>query len=240
MRKRLRMVTREVRAVARQGQLIALGRPRGLRREPTGERVVVFVHGWGAAGVVFEPLRRRVERELGVHTVDFTYRSSWTFERVTTVLARTLDPLTREPRSVDLVGHSLGGLLSRWWTQEMGGAPHVRRLVTLAAPHAGTRSARLAPGPLRQVLLPGSTVVRRLAAGRSRADHVDHTALVAGADFLITPPASAAALPGAEVRWFEGVGHNAMLFEREVHDAVLDALRRPYRRMQPTADPAAP
>ena len=41
---------------------------------------------------------------------------------------------------------------------------------------------------------------------------------------MVTPPASAAALPGASVRWFHELGHNAMLFDEGVHDAVVDAL----------------
>lgn len=225
MRELFRTLSGEAAAVARQGQLIFLGKKRP-RRVPEGGRVVAFVHGYGAAGAVFEPLRRRVENELGLPTIDFTYGSMWSFERVTSALAEELARLTRDGREIDLVGHSLGGLVSRWWTQEMGGAPHVRRIVTLATPHAGTASARLAPGPLRAVLLPESPVVRRLAAGRSRAAAIDHTALVAGADLMVTPPASAAALRDAEVRWFDGLGHNAMLFAPAVHDAVLDALAR--------------
>lgn len=221
------MLGREAQAVARQGQLIFLGRGARRVRAPEGGRVVAFVHGYGAAGPVFAPLRRRVEHVLGLPTVDFTYRSTWSFDRVADELASSLERLTRRGCELDLVGHSLGGLVSRWWVQEMEGAPHVRRLVTLATPHAGTRSARVAPGPLGAALLPGSAVVRRLAAGRARADGIRHTALVAAADLMVTPPASAAALPDADVRWFEDVGHNAMLYARDVHDAVIEALGAP-------------
>lgn len=185
--------------------------------------MVVFVHGYGAAGAVFEPLRDRVERRLGVPTVDFTYRSISSFSTITRALAALLDPLA-EGRRLDLVGHSLGGLLSRWYLQEMDGARHVDRLVTLATPHAGTASARIAPGPLRRVLLPGSAVVRRLAGGRARAAGVAHTALAAGADLLVSPPSSAAAIEDARVEWFPDLGHNAMLYDPDVHEAVIAAL----------------
>lgn len=217
------MLGREAAAWARQGQLIVLGprRPREVRAD--ARRVVVFVHGYGAAGAVFEPLRCEVEKKLGVATVDFTYRSTASFARITADLARLLDRLA-EGRRLDLVGHSLGGLLSRWYLQEMGGARYVDRIVTLATPHAGTASARIAPGPLRHALLPGSAVVRRLAAGRSRAAGVAHTALVAGADLMVTPPSSAAAIEGARVKWFDDLGHNAMLYAPEVHAEVLAAL----------------
>ena len=67
-------------------------------------------------------------------------------------------------------------------------------------------------------------MVRRLAAGRDRASAVRHVSFVAADDLLVTPPASAAAIRDATVRWFDRVGHNAMLFDPRVRDAVIDAL----------------
>jgi len=196
------------------------------RRAPDAARMVVFVHGFGAGGAVFGPMRARIEEALDVATLDFTYRSSQSFSRVATDLASHIEREGRRWDQLDLVGHSLGGLLARWYLQELGGAERVQRLVTLATPHAGTRSARIAPGPLRAVLLPDNTIVRRLKQGRARASDVQHTALVASDDLMVTPPASAAAVENADVRWFEGVGHNGMLFDTDVHDEVVEALRR--------------
>lgn len=39
---------------------------------------------------------------------------------------------------IDIVGHSQGGLIARYWINEMGGAEHVHHLVTLSSPHHGT------------------------------------------------------------------------------------------------------
>ncbi|MFK7992428.1 MAG: esterase/lipase family protein [Sandaracinaceae bacterium] len=212
--------------MARQGQLL-LSRPRFAVPHDEAPRVVVFVHGFGAGGAVFRPLRERVESELALPTVDFSYPSSHGFTRVAAGLAKRIERTAPRGAVLDVVGHSLGGLVARWYIQELGGAERVERLVTLATPHAGTRSARIAPGPLRRALLPGSDVVRRLDSGRARAVGVRHTALVAGSDLMVTPPASAAALPDADVRWFDELGHNAMLFDRTVHEAVIERLRHP-------------
>jgi len=224
MRETVRILGREARAWARQGALIVRGTDRP-RHAPAGApRVIVFVHGYGAAGPVFEPMRAHVERHLEVPTADYTYRSLSGFAKVARDLATHVERVAGPHARVDLVGHSLGGLVARWYVQELGGAARVQRVVTLATPHAGTRSARIAPGPMRHALAPDGAVVRRLHHGRHRAGDVAHTALVAGRDLLVTPPASAAAIEGARVRWFEDVGHNGMLFEPGVHDAVADAL----------------
>ncbi len=175
---------------------------------------------------MFEPMRTHIESQLGVATLEFTYGSLSSFTRVAQDLADHLERVSSGSESLDLVGHSLGGLLVRWYVQELGGAERVERLVTVATPHAGTKSARITPGPMRAALLPDNTVVRRLRQGRHRASGIEHTALVAGDDLMVTPVASAAAIEDARVRWFEGVGHNGMLFDAEVHQTVVEALRR--------------
>jgi triacylglycerol lipase len=221
MRKALRIIGLEAHAWARQGQLMLMGGRH--RKEPSGERVVAFVHGYAAAGAVFDPLRSLVEERLGVETVEFTYLPTESFTTIVDRLSERLDRIAARSR-IDLVGHSLGGLISRWYLQELGGARHVDRLITLATPHAGTRSAKVALGPLRSALLPNGNVVRRLSASRAAASGVAHTALVAGADLMVSPPASAAAIEDAAVHWFDELGHNAMLYADEVHEVVLGAL----------------
>lgn len=41
---------------------------------------------------------------------------------------------------VDIVGHSQGGLLARYWINELEGEDHVHHLITLGSPTTGRRS----------------------------------------------------------------------------------------------------
>ncbi len=221
---------REGAAVMEQALLVArsVARPRRAAA-PVAERregTVLFVHGFLAAGPVFDPMRAHVERALGVATADFSYGPTARFEDVAARFARLADRHAADG-PLDLVGHSLGGLIARWYVQELGGARHVRRLVTLATPHAGTEAARIAPVALAKALCPGSPVVARLGATREAARRVVHTAIVAGADRMVTPPSSASALDDAEVHWFDALGHNELLFDRGVYARVVAALARP-------------
>lgn len=207
-----------------QGRLVV----RGLRRRAPAlgdcERVAVFVHGFMAAGPVFDPMREHVERRTGLPTVDFTYGPLSSFDRIVERFAMHVERIVPRRARVSIVGHSLGGVVARWWVQEQGGFERVDRVIALATPHAGTESARWVPGPIAAALRPGSPVVRRLADGRPRAD-VPHVAIVAGCDWMCMPLASAAALSGAVVHWLEDLGHNEMLFDRRVHELVAEALR---------------
>jgi len=215
---------REALAVARQGWLTlrAVRRP---RRHVGVSRVAVFVHGFGAAGPVFDPMRARVERELDIATVDFSYGPFSTFESIAERFERHVERCVPPDARISLVGHSLGGLIARWYVQEQVRAPRVDHVVTLATPHAGTRSARFAPVPVAESLKPGSPLIERLSAGRHRARDAAHFALVAGADVLCSPPHSAASLDGAEVVWIDDLGHNELLFDERVHALVVHALR---------------
>lgn len=213
----------EIRALAVQGRLML----HGLRRAPCAlgecERVVVFVHGFMAAGPVFDPMREHVERETELPTVDFTYGPHVSFERIVERFASHVDRVVPRGARVSLVGHSLGGIVARWWVQEQGGADRADRVITLATPHAGTENARRWPGSIAAALRPESPVLTRLARGRGRVA-IPHVAIVAGADRTCTPPASAASLPGAAVHWLDDVGHNEMLYDRRVLDIVTGAL----------------
>ena len=218
------LLRREATAIAIQGGLMLRACVRK-PAAPVGDRVAVFIHGYLSAGAAFDPMRRYVERVIGISTLDFTYGPLATFESVADRFAEHVERFVPASSTVSLVGHSLGGIVARWFLQEQGGIERVDKLVALATPHAGTRAARYVLGTLRDTLEPGSYVLERLAARRATCSDVPHVAIVAGQDRLCDPPQSAAALEDAEVVWFHGVGHNEMLFDVRVHQAVARALR---------------
>lgn len=214
-------IRRETGAALKQGHLIATARR---PKSPPSPRHAVFVHGFMAHGRVFAPLREHVEQQTGHTTSEVSYHPLERFEVVAERVARALEEgATHGP--VTAVGHSLGGLLLRWAIQELGAAAHVEQLITLATPHAGTDAAKVGIVPLAKAIAPGSAVLSQLEASRDRAAHIEKVALVAERDRMIVPPASAA-LPGAEVHWLEGVGHNEMLFHPDVFAKVTETLKR--------------
>jgi len=217
---------REAKAVVQQGWLIAKHLRRTAQR-PMGPRVAVFVHGFMAAGPVFDPMREEVTRRTTWETLDFNYGPLSSLDVITERFARTIEQ--RVPRSsrLALVGHSLGGLLCRRYIQLSPGARSVERLITLATPHAGTRSVRYVPGVLATALRPDSDAILALGTSVTRGgESIPHTAVVAGRDKMVTPPSSAGAVDQAQVIHFEDLGHNELLFDSRVYDVVVEALER--------------
>lgn len=215
---------RELQAYLLQGRLVAAA-ARRRARPVDADRVVVFVHGLMAAGPVFDPMRSHVEATTGWATLDFTYSPVTSFEGAAERLAGCIEEHVPSTARVALVGHSLGGLLARWYVQEMGGRPRTSRLVTLATPHAGVTGARMAPLlPLAYAVRPEGTVVRRLKESAHVLEGMPHLSVAAGGDRMVDPRVSAASAPQCRVVWVPNVGHNELLYHPRTHDLVAGAV----------------
>jgi triacylglycerol lipase len=100
--------------------------------------------------------------------------------------------------SVDVVGYSAGGVVTRLWIRSYGGAALTRRVVTLGSPHHGTDLAGLAsvlqsgscPAACRQ-LAPGSDLLGALTSGDETPDGPQWVSLWSTSDQVVTPPDSA-------------------------------------------------
>ena len=76
-----------------------------------------------AASGVLDPLRRSIESRLGLSTSTFGYASFGRFEAIADRLSAFIDDVATRHTNVSLVGHSLGGLLTRYYAQELDRVP---------------------------------------------------------------------------------------------------------------------
>jgi pimeloyl-ACP methyl ester carboxylesterase len=128
-------------------------------------------------------------------------------------------------KRVHLVGHSLGGVVARWYIQELGGEKHVDHCVTIGTPHHGTMAAYLGIGPAARDMRPGSEVVERLENGFARSN-VMYVNLYSDLDFLIIP-ASSALLPeqrNVHQDLIEDLGHTSLLVSEKLVEQVAGHL----------------
>lgn len=120
---------------------------------------------------------------------------------------------------VDLIGHSMGGILARHYLAQPGQAARVRRCVLLGTPNAGSALAPFAISPLGRLLHPGSSFLSQLAAVPPPAG-VQVTAILSRHDNLVLPWDSAR-LDGADNIELDGIGHTTLLY----HPRVFAPLR---------------
>jgi pimeloyl-ACP methyl ester carboxylesterase len=222
--------------------LLVLTLPLALRRQRVrplaagdARRPVVLLHGYAQHTANFLWLVRRLRRDgwLHLYTVRHTAIGG-DIERSAQRLGDALDRIRRTSgaREVDVVAHSMGGLVARAWIGTRGRASGIARLVTLGTPHQGTLTLRwLAVDPMVDQMRPGSAVLRRLAAPDAVPTMVDCISIYSVDDALVVP-ASAAYCPGAFNVEVRGLGHMSLLFSRRVYELVrenLAAARDPER-----------
>lgn len=213
---------READAMRRQSVLLPRAlRTRSVAIHPSGDDVdVVFLlHGVLATAGVFGPLEEHLRRAGIDHVASFTYHPLRTVPSLARELRREVMRVPVRAR-IHLVGHSLGGIVARWFVQECGGAGRVEQTISLASPFGGTELARWVPVELARELSPGSPLLARLSEPARQPRNVRHTSFVAERDAVVVPPMSAA-FPFGEVIVVPDVGHNGMLFEPSVAAAVV-------------------
>jgi triacylglycerol lipase len=197
-----------------------------LPRAIAGDDVVVLVHGFLATAGVFRPLRVRLERDADARVASFSHAPGLGVRRIADQLASLVDRIPHGTR-IHLVGHSLGGVVARWYVQEMGGHARVAQTISIATPFGGARIAERFRVFVGNDLHAASDVLTRLREGcgpGSVGARVPHVSIAGTDDRMVSPPECATFTTG-ELIVLEGRGHNQLLFDREAIDLVVARVR---------------
>jgi pimeloyl-ACP methyl ester carboxylesterase len=189
---------------------------------------VVLLHGFIDNRSVFVLLRRSLLQHGHRHLESLNYSPlTCDIRTAAELLGRHIEEICERTGSkqVDVVGHSLGGLIARYYVQRLGGDLRVRTLVTLGTPHSGTRVVPLADAhPIVRQMRPGSDVLTELArpAPGCRTHFVSFWSDL---DHLMDPLETACIdhpdLMAQNVQ-VSGIGHLAL----PVHPAVATGIRQ--------------
>lgn len=144
---------------------------------------------------------------------------------------------------VDIVGHSQGGMMPRYYIKFLGGAAKVNRLIGIAPSNNGTTLNGLANlakvfgitgaveavGPAFAQQIAGSAFLRNLNAGDPTPGAVKYDVLVTNGDQVVTPYRSSF-IDGASA-WtaqsgcvLEASEHLQISYSRRVHTKVMNLL----------------
>ncbi|WP_321531315.1 alpha/beta fold hydrolase [uncultured Desulfuromonas sp.] len=89
--------------------------------------------------------------------------------------------------SIDLVGHSLGGLIARNYVQRRGGDKHIRRCITVGAPHFGSKLVPFSISKTARQLAPDSLFIEQLSQSEW-PESVDFYSIFSPLDNIVLPP----------------------------------------------------
>ncbi len=201
---------------------------------------VVLVAGLSSPGWALDPLAARLQASgfttnifqlPGLGFGDIVASAQALKTRVEQVLAFT------GATKVDLVGHSEGGLVSRYYLKYLGGTAKVGRYVSLGTPQHGTALANLGTFFLNclsivacQQMAAGSAFLGTLNAGDDTPGSVAYTAIFTAEDELVRPVWNASLDDGAtnallqNFCWLRVVGHLGLIIDGSVYGLVRTAL----------------
>ncbi len=185
---------------------------------------IILIHGVIDNRSVFTVLRRslRLRGFNRIVTVNYSPLSD-DIRAVAKRLADVVEAVVHETgyERVHIVGHSMGGLIGRYFVQRMGGDARVHTVVTLGSPHEGTRPATWVPHPIARQMRPDSDIMREFSEPAPGCT-TRFVSLWSDLDLMISPRRSARMEhPDLRIRnvFVPGVGHNSLPIDgRAVHE----------------------
>lgn len=213
-----------------------------LDRSSGDRNPVLLVHGLNDTAAVFEPMTAHLTR-LGwtVHSLDLKPNNgSFLLERLALQVADYVDTRMGPDEPIDLIGFSMGGIVTRYYLQRLKGIDRVHRYVSIAAPNHGTLAAYLLPLPGIVQMRPDNSFLRNLNEdGAAVLEQINVTVMWTPFDLLIVPGASSQLPVGKDVK-LPVLLHSEMLTDSRAIAAVTTALSEPLKpdhRSQPTPVP---
>lgn len=194
---------------------------------PASSCPVLLIHGLyhtPSAWLVFIWKLRKASWN-NIHTLRY---SSWSNDLCSAreLLVRRIQDIAAQygDTKVFLVGHSLGGLLARSVTADPRCCGHLAGVVTLGAPHHGSKLASLGIGALARSLHPESEEIKRITT-QGTPTETPCLSLYSPTDNLVLPNSNLRIHhPGWQEEETAPISHVYMLYAPDVHKRVLSFL----------------
>jgi pimeloyl-ACP methyl ester carboxylesterase len=194
---------------------------------------VLLIHGFlGTRGSMYMLETRLVEDgfvvvsfNIGTLNVRDIRRSAFLIHRkIERILAQT------PGQKIDIIGHSMGGLIGLYYVKKLGGHSRVRKLIMMGTPARGTWIALAGVATLglwstsSWQLLPRSRFLDELHQGPLPAGVEVHT-LAAARDWVV--PLETTRVAGANAMTVP-LGHSSLVVSEDVYRRVVNTLRPPH------------
>ena len=126
---------------------------------------------------------------------------------------------------LDLLGFSMGGLVSRYYIQRLGGIDRVQRFISISSPHNGTVAAYFTTRAGCVQMRPNHQFIKDLNRDVDLLDRIAVTSIWTPFDLMILPARSSQLGVGTDIS-LPVLSHVQMVFDRRILNAISEALVR--------------
>ncbi len=198
----------------------------------TVKNPVMLVHGYVMNNSNFLLMRRRLKESSWsyVYLLNLKTHKHYVEEMAVTLSRRIGSVLKSSPfNKVDIVAHSLGGLVSRYYIQFLGGYKRVNTLITLGTPHQGTELFFVGTFKSAAQMNPRGEFIRKINQENIKnLEKVKVYSIWSPFDMAVVPPelAKVECTPKAVNIRVDFVGHMGLLFNARVFEVMKYILNR--------------
>jgi triacylglycerol lipase len=162
---------------------------------------VLLVHGINDTGAVFSKMIPYLkERGLTVYDLNLLPNNGDVgLDKLALQVATFIDKTFAPEQSLDLVGFSMGGIVSRYYIQRLGGIDRVERFITISSPHYGTAIAYASQRPGCVQMRTNSPFLKDLNSDMAMLKRLNFTSIWTPYDMMIVPASSSQMPIGTEV-----------------------------------------
>lgn len=200
----------------------------------TAQMPIILLHGYVMNRSAFLVMRQALTEAGFCHVRAFNYpQFTHGVPEVARMLQAEVERVleTTGAERCSIVGHSLGGIVARYYAQALGGEKTLDTVVTLGTPHSGTYTAHFGVGPAAMQSTYQSPFLNELRR-TARPSPVRYVSYYSDLDLFVVPASSAKlrdpVLQATNIR-VRDIGHLSMLLSGEVVQSVVDYLAHPER-----------
>ncbi|MBD2776840.1 esterase/lipase family protein [Iningainema tapete] len=189
---------------------------------------VVLVHGIYDTGKVFHRMVPYLtQRGWNVYDLDLVPNNgNMGLDKLAQQVAKYINATFPPEQPINLVGFSMGGIVSRYYVQRLGGIDRVERFITISSPHHGTWVAYCSLGQGCIQMRPNNSFLQDLNQDVDMLKQVNFTSIWTPYDLMIVPANSSQMRVGRQVI-VPVLTHAGMLTDIRSLAAVAEALSTP-------------
>jgi triacylglycerol lipase len=209
---------------------ITLAAALGLALAPTASAhdPILFVHGWNSSSSTWTTMVSRFQADGWTASELNNWSYNWHQSNATTAsqISSKVDSILAATGAakVDVVSHSMGGLSSRYYLKNLGGAQKVDDWVSLGGPNHGTDTANFCFDTSCVEMRQGSSFLKALNSGDETPGAVNYGTWWSPCDEVINPDSSVS-LSGAANTQTACMRHSSLHEDAGVYGQVRDFVR---------------
>ncbi len=205
----------------------------------TPRNPVLLIHGIFDTKAIFKTMTAYLTKKgWDIHSLnlipnDGRFGLEALAQQIAAYVTQTFPP----EQPIDLIGFSMGGIVSRYYVQRLGGIARVQRLITVSSPHHGTLTGYLYPTLAASQMRSNSPFLQDLNRDLEILNSINFTSIWTPLDGMIVP-AQSSQMPIGQEFTVNVFLHAWMVTDNKSLVLVEKALNSPLKTLNPSGTPA--